>query len=399
MRSPPRQVLPVIVLAQFAGTSLWFAGNAVVRDLQTAYGLPAATLGPLTSAVQLGFIVGTLVFAALRIADRFSPARVFFASALLGAVCNATIGVVATEMPMIMAARFLTGLFLAGIYPVGMKIAADWFDSDLGYALGWLVGALVLGTAFPHLLRFLAVGVPWQLVLQGASVLAALGGAVLYATIPDGPYRARGRAFRPSAVVEVFRAADFRAAALGYFGHMWELYAFWAFVPVLLAGRFPGADDRVLSLGAFAVIAAGALGCVAGGYAALRRGSGRVAAGMLAVSGAACLASPLLFHASAPVFVAAVAVWGVAVVGDSPQFSTLVARTAPAEVRGSALTIVNSLGFAITVPAIEVLNRLAVAWPDDRIFVVLAVGPILGLVALRRHVALGPPTASSLRGP
>lgn len=399
MRPRPRHVLPTIVLAQFAGTSLWFAGNAVLRDLQRAYALPEAALGPLTSAVQVGFIVGTLAFATLRIADRFAPSRVFLVSALLGAACNAAIGVVATEMPSILAARFLTGLFLAGIYPVGMKIAADWFDADLGRALGWLVGALVLGTAFPHLLRFLAADVPWQRVLQGASALAAAGGALLWATVPDGPHRARGTAFRPSAILEVFRGADFRSAAFGYFGHMWELYAFWAFVPLLLAARFPGAEGPALSLGAFAVIAAGAVGCVTGGYASLRRGSGPVAAGLLAVSGAACLASPLLFGAPAPAFALAVAVWGVAVAGDSPQFSTLVARTAPAEVRGSALTIVNSLGFAVTVPAIETLNRLAVAWPADRIFVVLAVGPILGLLAMRRHVAAGRRAVPFPRGP
>lgn len=380
-RLRPRRILPVIVAAQFAGTSLWFAGNAVLSDLQRAYDLPATALGPLTSAVQIGFIVGTLAYALGTVADRFSPSRVFLLSALAGAVVNLAVGTVATDYAGILAFRFLTGVFLAGIYPVGMKLAADWFEAGLGRALGWLVGALVLGTAFPHLLAAVAADLPWRTVLQGTSALAAAGGVAIGWLVPDGPYRSVGKGFRPGAIAAVFRVPAFRSAALGYVGHMWELYAFWAFVPVLLVTRFPGADAAVVSAGAFAVIAVGAAGCVIGGFASARVGSARVAVAMLLVSGAIGLASPWLFGLAGAWFVAAVTLWGFAVVGDSPQFSTLVARTAPPDVRGSALTIVNSIGFAVTIPAIQALTAATVAWPPERIWLPLALGPIAGIVA------------------
>ena len=377
----PRRILPVIVAAQFAGTSLWFAGNAVLGDLQGAYGLPATALGPLTSAVQIGFIAGTLAYAVATIADRFSPSRVFLLSALAGAVVNLGVGTVATDYAWILAFRFLTGFFLAGIYPVGMKLAADWFEAGLGRALGWLVGALVLGTAFPHLLAAGTADLPWQTVVVGTSALAALGGVAVWALVPDGPYRSASRGFRPGAIAAVFRVAAFRSAALGYFGHMWELYAFWAFVPVLLATKFPGAEPASVSAGAFAVIAVGAAGCVFGGFASERAGSARVALAMLLVSGGIGLLSPWLFGLTAAWFALAAMLWGFAVVGDSPQFSTLVARTAPPEVRGSALTIVNSIGFAVTIPAIQALTAASVAWPVERIWLLLALGPIAGIVA------------------
>lgn len=383
VRPRPRRILPIIVAAQFAGTSLWFAGNAVLGDLQSAYGLPATALGPLTSAVQIGFIVGTLVYAIATLADRFSPSRLFLLSAVAGAVVNLGVGTVATDYAGILAFRFLTGFFLAGIYPVGMKLAADWFEAGLGRALGWLVGALVLGTAFPHLLAAWAADLPWRTVLRGTSALAAAGGVAIWLLVPDGPYRRASRGFQPGAIAAVFRVAEFRSAALGYFGHMWELYAFWTFVPVLLVTRFPDADAVTVSAGAFAVIAVGAVGCVVGGFVAERVGSARVAVAMLLVSGSIGVVSPWLFGLPATGFIIAVALWGVAVVGDSPQFSTLVASTAPSRVRGSALTIVNSIGFAVTIPAIQAVTAAAVAWPAERIWLPLALGPILGAVATR----------------
>jgi len=376
----PARVLPAIVVSQFAGASLWFAANAVLGDLQRAWGLPAGALGWVTSAVQLGFIAGTLAFAWLAIADRFSPRLVFFACALAGALAN--LGAAAGPMPlaMLLALRFATGFFLAGIYPVGMKIASGWYRHDLGNALGFLVGALVLGTAFPHLLKALGRGWQWQGVLLGTSLAAVAGGALMLAAVPDGPHHARAVKFDPAALATVFRSRGFRASAFGYFGHMWELYAFWAFVPVALAARIGGGGVPAWS---FAVIAAGALGCVAGGLVSLRTGSARVAAAQLAASGACCLASPLLFHAPLPAFLGFLVFWGVVVVGDSPQFSALNAANAPRERVGSALTIANCIGFAITIPAIQLLNAAAGTLPMEYLFLLLAPGPALGLVALR----------------
>lgn len=381
---PPKYTLPVIIFAQFTGTSLWFAGNAVLPDLQTAYQLPEGALGGLTSAVQLGFIAGTLIYAIFQLADRFSPSRVFLMSAILGALFNLGVGAVATDYSTILFFRFLTGLFLAGIYPVGMKIAADWYAADLGKALGYLVGALVLGTAFPHLLRFSAAEVPWQRVMQGTSALAVTGGLLIWWFVPDGPYRRPGKAFKPSAIIAIFRIPDFRAAALGYFGHMWELYAFWAFVPMILSNRLPALSPASNALFAFGIIGIGALGCILGGYRSLKAGSANVAYVMLLVSGLLCLGSPLLFGLPEWLFLALLFLWGFAVVGDSPQFSTLVAQNAPPESRGSALTIVNSIGFAITIFSIQGLTYLSQQWGISGSLWILAAGPALGLRYTRR---------------
>jgi MFS family permease len=350
----------------------------VLPDLQRAWALPAAALGWTTSAVQLGFIAGTLAFAFFAIADRHSPRAVFLLCALAGAFMNALLLAADGSLAALLALRFATGFFLAGIYPVGMKIASGWYQRDLGNALGFLVGALVAGTAFPHLLRGLGGNLPWQHVMLGASGVAALGGLAMFALVPDGPHLAGGARFDPRALASVFRAPAFRASAFGYFGHMWELYAFWAFVPAVLAAR----DAPAVPLWSFAVIAAGALGCVAGGLASLRLGSARVAAAQLAASGLCCLASPLVYHAPLPALLAFLLFWGVVVVGDSPQFSALNAHSAPRERVGSALTIVNCIGFGITIFSIEALNA---AWRhfDPRwLFLLLAPGPALGLFAL-----------------
>jgi MFS family permease len=377
----PRRILPVIVLAQFAGTALWFAGNAVIGDLQRELGLPEAALGYVTSAVQLGFIAGTLVFAFFALADVYSPRKVFFACSLAGAAANAAATALAGDLASLLAWRFAAGFFLAGIYPVGMKIASGWFQRDLGKALGFSIGALVLGTAFPHLLKGLGQALAWEAVLLGTSALALCGGIAMLALVPDGPHLARGGKFDPRALATVFRAPRFRASAFGYFGHMWELYAFWAFVPVVLAAQ--AAAPLNVPLWAFLVIAAGTLGCVAGGLVSTRTGSAPVAFAQLFASGACCALSPLLFYAPTPLYLAFVLFWGVAVVGDSPQFSALNAANAPPALVGSALTIVNCIGFSITIPSIELLNWAAPRIGPQWLFLLLVPGPLLGLAALR----------------
>ena len=380
MQTRPARILPVIVASQFAGGSLWFSGNAVLGDLQRQWNLADSALGYITSAVQLGFICGTLVFAFVAIADRYSPRLVFFACSLLGALSNLGIFLAAGELGTLLGFRFATGFFLAGIYPVGMKIASGWYRGDLGNALGFLVGALVLGTAFPHLLKGLGQAWAWQNVMLGVSAIAALGGLLMLLLVPDGPHLARGAKFDPAALAVIFRSRGFRASAFGYFGHMWELYAFWAFVPMALAAR-PEVSNA--PLWAFAVIAAGAIGCAGGGLVSLRAGSARVAFAQLAASGACCLAAPLLHFAPVALYLAFLVFWGIVVVGDSPQFSALNAANAPREWVGSALTIGNCIGFAITIVSIQLLNA-ALAWmPTQYLFLLLAPGPALGLIALR----------------
>jgi MFS family permease len=211
----PARILPTIVISQFAATSLWFAGNAVMPDLQRSAALPASAVGDVTIAVQLGFIAGTLVFAWLAIADRYSPRIVFFLSALAGATANAATLASGAEFLPLLAARFATGFFLAGMYPVGMKIASGWYDRDLGLALGWLVGALVLGTALPHLIRGLGGDLPWQGVILSVSAVSVAGGLAMLFLVPDGPHLRAGARFDPAAFATSFRSADCRASAVG----------------------------------------------------------------------------------------------------------------------------------------------------------------------------------------
>lgn len=386
MTARPARILPAIVASQFAGTSLWFAGNAVLGDLQRDWGLAAGALGYVTSAVQLGFIAGTLAFAFFALADRYSPRLVFLLCALAGALANLGLLAAGPGLAPLLACRFATGFFLAGIYPVGMKIASGWYREGLGSALGFLVGALVLGTAFPHLLKALGQAWPWQTVLAGVSLVAALGGAAMYLLVPDGPHLASSARFDPRALAAVFASREFRASALGYFGHMWELYAFWTFVPVVLAACAPGHGVPIWS---FAVIAAGALGCAGGGLVSLRAGSARVAGVQLGVSGACCVASPLLLQAPPAAVLAFLVLWGVAVVGDSPQFSALNAANAPRQSVGAALTIANCIGFAITIGSIQLLNAAAGAMPVPYLLLLLAPGPALGLLAMRPLLRAG----------
>jgi MFS family permease len=389
----PRHILPVIVASQLAGTSIWFAGNAVLPDLIRRGGLPPETIGDVTSAVQAGFIAGTMVFAVLMLADRFSPRRIFLLCALLGAAFNVAVVATGAALWPLLGLRFAAGFCLAGIYPVGMKIAAGWFDRDLGRALGWLVGALVVGTALPHLIRGLGGALPWQGVVLATSAIAAAGGLLMFALVPDGPHLRPGMSFDAAAISAIFRAPDFRASSFGYFGHMWELYAFWAFVPVWIATHGSGvmSEPEVTALISFAIIAAGGIGCIAGGMLSRRLGSARVAMSQIVASGLCCLVSPLAFLLPAPALVGFLLVWGIVVVGDSPQFSTLNAQNAPPRLVGSALTIANCIGFAISIVSIRLLSALHPVIGSRWLFLVLLPGPILGALALRRLTRGEPP--------
>jgi MFS transporter, DHA1 family, inner membrane transport protein len=378
---PPRRVLPVIVAAQFACTSLWFAVNAVMPELQRALAAPPEAVGTLTSAVQLGFIVGTLLFALLALADRIAARHVFLACALLGAAFNALAAWLARDLTHLIALRALTGFCLAGIYPVGMKIAAGWYRQGLGGALGWLIGALALGTGLPHALRAAGAELPWQSLMVGVSLLAVAGGLALWLLVPDSPHQPAATRLQWRALAAIAHDPQLRASVLGYFGHMVELYTMWVLLPAIVMTRLAAASE--VSWASFATIAAGALGCVAGGLAAGRIGSARVAFAMLAISGLCCLLAPWALHASGDaLFALWLGVWGFSVAGDSPQFSALTANNAPREGVGSVLTLVNSIGFAISIVSIQLFVALAQQVALDRLLPWLALGPAFGLWAL-----------------
>jgi len=386
-----RSILPIIVLAQFLCTSLWFAGNAVMGDLARALQLQPDFLAHLTSAVQFGFIIGTLVFAFFSIADRFSPSSVFFVSALLAGLFNVGMSIADIQPSPLLLFRFLTGFFLAGIYPVGMKIAADYYQQGLGKSLGFLVGALVLGTAFPHLLRNFLQELPWKYVLYATTLLSFIGGLCIRLFVPDGPYRHLGKQISFGAFVQGFRNPRFRSVAFGYFGHMWELYAFWAFVPVMLSSyklHFPHSTLNV-PLSSFFIIASGGIACVLAGYIAQYVGAKKVATLALLSSAICCIVSPLFLLAASEIsLLIFLCIWGLVVIADSPLFSTLVAQNAPPESKGSALTIVNCIGFSITIISIQSIHVLSEKIAAEYVYMFLAIGPVLGLMALVKKTAI-----------
>jgi MFS family permease len=372
--------IALIVLAELCGTSLWFSGNNAINELAVLWQLSGPARAWLLMAVQLGFIAGTLGLAASGLADAFRSHHVFAASALVGAAANTGFLLLSDGPAAALALRFATGLALAGVYPLGMKLVVSWAPDRAGAALGWLVGALTVGTAIPFLARAVGGDRYWREAVLASSALAAIG-AGLVVSVGEGPAVRPRSGFAWGRVWEVFRIPAFRASAFGYFGHMWELYAFWALVgPLVMLLGWTGPH---LWLGTFAVIAAGALGCVAGGRISRSRGSLFVARVALAGSAVCCLSSPALPRMPIEIALGVLVIWGFFVVADSPQFSAMSAKASPPDAVGSALAVQNSVGFLITVVAIQLT---AVLWDQlgEWTSWVLAPGPLLGLMVLRK---------------
>lgn len=379
-----KKILPTIVIAQFLCTSLWFAGNAVIANIAALYPVNASFLANMTSAVQFGFIIGTLSFALFSIADRFSPSKVFFICATLAAATNLAICLPALSIDLLVGFRFATGFFLAGIYPVGMKIAADYYQKGLGKSLGFLVGALIVGTAFPHYLKSIN-GLPWKEVMMTTSALAFAGGLALWLLVPDGPYRKAGQKIQFHLMLTAFKNKKFRSAAFGYFGHMWELYAFWVFVPIILTAyqnQHPQSQLNVPLL-SFIIIGVGSIACVFSGFASEVYGAKRVASFALIISCCCCLIAPFIFMLhSASLLIGFLLIWSLAVVADSPLLSTLVAKNTEESSRGTSITLVTCIGFSITIISIQLLSFLNRNYDTTFIYWLLAIGPILGIIAL-----------------
>lgn len=384
MTTRQRVYLLVIVIAQFCCTSLWFASNGVLEDLIANFNLNDKAVGSLTSAVQLGFIAGTILFAIISLVDRYSPSKIFLTCAVLGSGINVAILWEENTLSSLLLIRFVTGFFLAGIYPVGMKIASDHFEKGLGKSLGFLVGALVVGTAFPHLLKAFPSVISWRSAIVVTSSIALAGGIMMFLIVPDGPFRRSIAKIKFDAIFEIFEDKRFRAASFGYFGHMWELYTFWVFVPIILnAYAILYNEPLNVSFWSFIIIASGGLACVIAGILAEKIGSKQVAMIALFFSGICCLIAPLVFQYGAKSqFIAFLVFWGMVVVADSPLISTLVANYSQAKLRGTALTIVTGLGFAITIFSIMLLTNLSSRFEVIYLLPILAIGPVIGFMSL-----------------
>ncbi|WP_026988766.1 MFS transporter [Fodinicurvata fenggangensis] len=378
--------LTVLVIAEAVGMNLWFTSAAVLPDMARETALPADRQALLSSAVQAGFVLGALGLAITGLADRFDPRRVFCISALAAAVVNLVLLLPPLGSDLAVAGRFLTGALLAGVYPVGMKLAVGWGLKDRGFLVGLLVGGLTLGKSLPYLAAFLG-GTDWRLAILAASLLAALGG-LLVLMVGLGPHHATAPRFRPSAIGLAWKDSRIRRAYIGYLGHMWELYALWAWVAAAAGASYmarlePAAAESLAKLTAFLAIALGGLVCVLAGRLADRFGKAEVAITALAISGSAALLSALAFGGPVWLSFLLFLIWGLAVIPDSAQFSALVADYAPPQLAGSLLAFQTALGFGLTIVTVQVTPLLAnaVGWPAT--LALMAIGPIIGLVAMR----------------
>lgn len=391
MREPhdwaKRRSIITLAVAQMLALSLWFSGTAVVPALRAAAGLDDVQAAAFTSAVQIGFVAGTLASAVLGLADRFDPRRFFIASALTAGGANAALLLADPGGAAVLALRFATGVCMAGIYPVGMKIAATWARGDLGLLIGLLVGALAVGSASPHLIGAFG-GVDWRSTIALTSLLAGLS-ALVMGTVSIGPNSGTPRRFAFATAWRVWSVPSLRLVNLGYLGHMWELYALWAWVAVFLQASFerslPPADAVFWAKCAtFAVIAVGGIGCVLAGLAADRVGRTAVTAGALAISGSCALLAGATFGAAPALTVALCLVWGASAVADSAQFSAAAAELSEPQQVGTVLTAQTCGGFILTLVSIHLLPELAGAVGWTYAPAVLALGPALGIWAMLR---------------
>lgn len=386
----------IIVIAQLFGTSLWFSANAAAPNLMQAWGITEADVGLLTNAVQLGFIVGTLSFSISGLADRFEASRIFTVFAVLGAIANGLFAVAADSLASALPLRFAVGFCLAGVYPLGMKLVVSWAPERAGHALAQLLGMLTLGTALPHGIRFIGADWPWQSAILVSSGLSLVAAVMIYA-LGDGPHlkrRVGASQIRLGRVFTAFTIPQYRASALAYFGHMWEVYAFWTLVPALLiASQLAQPTSPSLSGYAFLVVGIGTLSCMLGGKLSQKIGSARVAAWALVGSAICCAIFPWVPLDQPHWILATLLLWGASVVADSPQFSALSAKACPPEIVGSALALQNAIGFTIGMVSIQV-GTIIVGNVGTYIAWLLLPGPLLALWALAPLWRKAPPTAS-----
>jgi MFS family permease len=382
-----RAALGQLSLALILAMSTWFSASAVVPQLREEWTLSSGAAAWLTIAVQLGFVAGAVVSSLLNLSDLLSPRIIILGGALGAAAANA--GLLLADGPAsALPYRALTGLFLAGVYPPALKLMATWFQRGRGLALGILVGALTVGSALPHLVNGLG-GLDWRVTVVATSALTVVGGAV-GSMVHEGPFPFPRAVFDPRQAGQVLSNRGVRLASLGYFGHMWELYAMWAWFAVFFAEVINpnGEPSSATAYATFTVIGIGGLGCIVGGILGDRWGRERTTSYMMLISGACALLIGLLFNAPTWLVLLVGLVWGFAVVGDSAQFSTMVTEHADQAYVGTALTLQLALGFTLSVATLWLIPVLVeeVSWRWA--FAFLAPGPALGVLAMRRLESL-----------
>jgi MFS family permease len=379
------RTLAVLAIAELLGMSLWFSGSAVVPALTAEWNLSPGASSWLTLSVQLGFVAGTLLSALFNLPDIISPRHLFTLTAIAGAIVNCAFGLLAHDAAVAIPLRFLTGMFLAGVYPPAMKILATWFRHGRGLALGVLVGALTLGKAAPYLVNGIG-SQNWRHNVMFVSLLAIGGGLLVLFFVSDGPNALPAARFDWKQAGKVFSNRGLRLANLGYFGHMWELYAMWTWIPFMIRASLSrrGSDPLLAEVASFLVIGCGALGCVIAGLIADRVGRTVVTSWAMAISGACCLVIGMLFGANPILLLIVAAIWGATVVADSAQFSACVTELGDPQYIGTALTIQTCLGFLLTTISIELIPRLVdlVGW--EYAFMILAPGPLFGVISMLR---------------
>ncbi len=384
--------ISLLLIAEVAALSLWFVSAAILPEMLREVPMTPFRQAAMSSAVQAGFVVGAVASAMLGVADRYDPRGVFAASAIAAAIANATLLISEPGSLAAIAARGLTGALMAGVYPVGMKIAVGWGKDDRGFLVGALVGALTFGSAAPHLIA-LGGGADWRLTVTIASLLAA-GAGVLCLFVSLGPYHAAAQRFSAKAITLAWTDRRIRLAYAGYLGHMWELYAMWAWIGVAAAVSYSahvGQEEAewLAKWTAFLAIATGGVTCVAAGLIADRVGKAEIAAAAMAVSGGAAILTAVTFGGPIWLTIVLVTIWGAGIVPDSAQFSALVADAAPPDQAGSLMTFQTALGFALTFGTVQITPVLAESFGWPLVLAGLAIGPAFGIAAMLRLRSLG----------